>query len=177
MSLSVTDEQIVSDVALAQPLRRKLAAAMGVVAAGAVMVACITVFVGGSGEASGASFSIGRPVPEVALIDPSRQRVTLNQYRGSPVLLVISEAPLPAALADRVASAAGGHVLLNVHESSGGASSAVGFITLHDVDGAFGFYYGSTALPRALLIDAKGVVRDSGTMAEMLIRLQEGSAK
>lgn len=157
------------------PRRRPLAAALGVAGAVAVMLLSLVAFVGGSGPSTGSGTGIGQIAPAFSLRDVDQRRVTLEEFRGRPVLLLVSDQALPdvsEALGQLDPSLSIVRVFQGI-ESGEQALQAptAATVDLIDQTGVVAAEYGLKQLPAALLISADGVILDRGPLVDTLARL------
>lgn len=115
----------------------------------------------------------GAPMPHLAFADAAGKTVTLDSFRGHPVLVNLWAtwcAPCVAELPqlDRLAGdyAARGLTVLTVSQDSGAPQTVLSFFKAKgyrhirpwlDPDNVLGLHYGTNVLPTSLLYDAKGL--------------------
>ncbi len=157
------------------PRHHPLAAVLGVAGAVMVMLLSLVAFVGGSGSASVSGTAVGQVAPDFSLRDGDQRRVTLEEFRGRPVLLLVTDRALPD-----VSVALGGLdqaiSIVRVFQGIETADQAphaptAGAVDLMDQAGIVAGQYGIRELPAALLISAEGVILDRGPLLETLGRL------
>lgn len=186
---SVGEGQRASDPVIAAPRRgpRRLILAAWLVAGAAAVIAALTISVG---RPSGPVDTpiVGRPAPAFDLQTLDGQRISLDELRGSPVVLNFwaswclpcrEEAPLLTA-ADTTYRRVGLRILGVVYQDS--SENARDFMTrygqaypgLLDPDGRTAIDYGVFGIPETFFIDATGVVRSRqvGALTEADLRRQ-----
>lgn len=170
MSLSFADEDSGPHEPSDHPPRH-LAAGIGVAAAVAVMLFSLaTLLIGGEPTSPSRSGSaVGGFAADFSLRDSHDERTSLSQYRGRPVLLLISRSPLAPEELGQLASLDSDLVVLNVHQSDLPAAGSQGRVVyLLDRHGAVSEDYELTRLPAALVISPDGLIMESGTLPQTL---------
>jgi hypothetical protein len=160
----------------------RVAAGLGVAAAVVFMLLCLASFVVGGSRplprSGGQGGAVGQFAHNFSLRDLEENRVTLSQYRGRPVLLLVSADPLPPDLLARACSLGSAHVVINVHESGSPASptaSGTGkaVVQLLDQHRVVSEDYELRDLPAALVISPDGLILESGPLSRTLARLSD----
>lgn len=177
MSLLYAEEDVAHPTPSAEASTR-LAAGLGVAAAVLVMLLCLASFVVGESHLQAhPGGAVGQFARDFSLRDVGEKRVTLSGYRGRPVLLLVSEGPLPAELLTRAAGLGGNHVVISVHESGVASSAAAAHgagkpvVHLLDHHRVVSEEYELTDLPAAVVISPDGLILESGPLAQTLARL------
>lgn len=186
---SVDERQHASEPVIPAPRHgpRRLIVAAWLVAGAAAIVAALTISVG---RPSGPVDTpiVGRPAPAFDLQTLDGQRISLDELRGSPVVLNFwaswclpcrEEAPLLTA-ADTTYQPTGLRILGVVYQDS--SENARDFMTrygqaypgLLDPDGRTAIDYGVFGIPETFFIDGAGVVRarQVGALTEADLRGQ-----
>jgi len=186
---SVGEREHASEPVIPAPRRgpRRLILAAWLVAGGAAIVAALTISVGRQSGPVDTPI-VGRPAPAFDLQTLDGQRISLDELRGSPVVLNFwaswclpcrEEAPLLTA-ADTTYRPMGLRILGVVYQDS--SENARDFMTrygqaypgLLDPDGRTAIDYGVFGIPETFFIDGAGVVRarQVGALTEADLRGQ-----
>ena len=180
MSLSLAEEDLEAQSEGIASSQSRLAAGAGLVAAVLFLLLCLASFVVGAGTRSATGSEVGQIAADFSLRSVADERISLREFRGRPVLLLIANEPLPAEAVSGIDAVDDRIAVIQVHQSETSARNAAArqgerpIVHLLDPHGIMEADYAPERLPAALLIAPGGRIVDSGPPAEMVRRVTEG---
>jgi hypothetical protein len=179
MSLTLAEEDLEVQHQRVAPRQGRLAAGAGLVAAVLFLLLCLASFVVGAGARSATGSEVGQIAADFSLRSVADERISLKEFRGRPVLLLIGDKPLPAEAVNGIDAVDDRIAVIHVHKSETSARDAVArpgtrpIVHLLDPHGIMEADYAPERLPAALLIAPGGRIVDSGPPAEIVRRVAE----